>query len=381
MKQAGRMNNICSYFFRFLIAPLISTALSGYVLAASVGVPDYDCSEVWQSSCAPGGQYGGWERFNFYNDFEKYWNVYVTGKGSEYYAPLPRSRYAEHGITYNRQDQAIEIDTRGKAILSGEGHGYINLEYSNQFEGNFEFITQFRALEGNQGNSGIQFASQWQPASADNPNRAPNIFEIQSMLPFGLPQGGWMNGPQVDVHAVEPQRRLVPWDIDPGPMRTGLIFDETRDSYQWLTPKTHSPQLGSRVYMREDQALSVLRAEGIRSRADHPYKSGGQWNTLYIRYEDGRVTTALNGRVILRNAEPHYYEWWWKKCYLGKNRECGVSRPGRISFQLHVSKNPFENRHDWGLAGPLAPFPLLMLPSKEQDALRMQYRGVHFREF
>ena len=375
---------------------ITNTLVSGLMLwvaagaAQAAGVPDYDCPSVWQQTCAPGGQYGGWKKFNFYNDFQKYWRVVVTpqqgaANPEKYYNPVPVEEYGVHGISYNSTDKAIEIDmSRATALKDKSGqisHGYINLEYSNTFEGDFEFITQFRALDGNTGNSGIQFASTWLPASPSQPNRGPEAHEIVSVMPVSMPKGGWMDGPQIDVHPMDPLPRLQWWDRDPGPMRTGLLFDETRTSYQWLTPMTQNLTIGSRVYMREDQALSVLRNEGIHSRTDHPIRNVDDWNTLYIRYEGGKVTTAVNGRIILRDAAPTYSSWFQTRCYIAKNFQCGVSRPGRIAFQIHTSFNPFENRSDWGLASWWAPSRWLMLSSKEQDYLKMQYRGVWFREF
>src|SRR6185369_3076843 len=89
--------------------------------------------------------------------------------------------------------------------------GYIHLEspggagwlwlYSDKPYTDFVLKLKFTAPSGNQGNSGVNFRSFWDPAD----------------------QGGFLNGPQVDIYTYNN------W-------RTGCILDMTKNSQKWYFP-------------------------------------------------------------------------------------------------------------------------------------------------
>jgi hypothetical protein len=88
------------------------------------------------------------------------------------------------------EDGAIVCDSMGR-----NDHDYVWLMSDEEFA-DFELRLQFQAYRDSPGNSGVQFRSRFDP-SVD---------------------GGWLDGPQVDIHP--------PADMS---WRTGLIYDETRE--------------------------------------------------------------------------------------------------------------------------------------------------------
>jgi len=110
---------------------------------------------------------------------------------------------------------------------------------------------KFQAGRDVRGNSGLQFRSRYDP----NAN------------------GGWMDGPQVDIHP--------PADMS---WRTGFIYDETRGQRHWLVPNL----MGSNI----DEKVKPAR---------HRFKysdDGDGWNELVVICRGTKVRTVLNGIVV-----------------------------------------------------------------------------------
>jgi hypothetical protein len=171
---------------------------------------------------------------------------------------------------------AILCDSMGR-----KDHNYVWLLSEMQFD-DFELQLKFQAFRDSPGNSGLQFRSRFDPTA----------------------NGGWLDGPQVDIHP--------PADM---PWRTGLIYDETREERRWISPSLKDSRM--------DPALKP--AQHLFKYADE----GDGWNELVLVCRDTKVKTIVNGVVrtdwdgagVLDNAA-HF------KHSVGLN--------GQFALQLHV---------------------------------------------
>ena len=160
-------------------------------------------------------------------------------------------------------------------------HNYVWLLTEKEF-GDFELRLKFQAYKDSPGNSGLQFRSRFDEKAS----------------------GGWLDGPQVDIHPPA----SMSW-------RTGLIYDETRGERRWISPS--------------------LKDSGMDPRfkpAHHVFKyaeDGDGWNDLTLICKGTQVKTIVNGVVrtdwdgagVLDNA-----------AHIKHN----VGRFGRFALQLHV---------------------------------------------
>jgi Domain of Unknown Function (DUF1080) len=133
--------------------------------------------------------------------------------------------------------------------------GYIHLEspggagwlwlYSEKPYTDFVLKMKFSAPSGNQGNSGVNIRSFWD--SAD--------------------QGGFLNGPQVDIYTFNN------W-------RTGCILDMTKGSQKWYFPSLPD--------------WNITRAN-VTTPAGWTFKYFPEWNDLEIQVQGMTVKTVVNG--------------------------------------------------------------------------------------
>jgi hypothetical protein len=168
-------------------------------------------------------------------------------------------------------DSAITCDSRGR-----KDHGYVWLIRAGEF-GDFELKVRIRGFRESTGNSGIQVRSRYDEAS------------------------GWMDGPQVDIHP-------------PAAWRTGLIYDETRETRRWILP-----------------SLKNWEIDGSHAPSAYSWKfsdEGEGWNDLQIVCRGTRITTRLNGLIAadlkgdgILDDEHH------------RRRRVGLK--GQIALQLH----------------------------------------------
>lgn len=179
---------------------------------------------------------------------------------------------------------AIECNSMGNP-----DHDYVWLCTDKEYD-DFELKLKFQAFKDSQGNSGVQIRSRYDK-SAD------------------VPKGGWLDGPQVDIH---PQ----------GPWRTGLIYDETRGERNWIFP--------------ESTGSSLTREQGPEQFIFKYADEGDGWNTLKIVCRGTCIKTVLNGIVVcdkdftgILDSEAH------------KKHNVGLS--GHIALQLHA-KNQLKIR-------------------------------------
>ncbi len=192
------------------------------------------------------------------------WNVECT--------PMDRDK-----VFWKVVDGTIECDSLGRP-----DHDYVWLVHEGEF-GDFELRVRFQAFRKSPGNTGIQVRSRF--------DRSPDS-----------DSGGWMNGPQVDIHP-------------PDPWRTGLIYDETREERRWIYPSLPD--------------WNIDRARGPEKAVFFYADQEPGWNELRIVCAGLRIQTYLNdlqvadfdGSGILDNAAHVRHR---------------VGRSGHIALQLHV---------------------------------------------
>jgi hypothetical protein len=186
---------------------------------------------------------------------------------------------------------AILCDSMGR-----KDHNYVWLINDREFA-DFEITLKFQAYRDCPGNSGLQFRSRFDPALS----------------------GGWMNGPQVDIHPPA----AMSW-------RTGLIYDETREERRWICPSLKNSTMEERF----------KPAKHIFKYAD----DGDGWNELKLICKGNHVTTIVNG--IIRT------DW---------------DGTGVLDNEAHV-------KHNVGRRGHFA------LQLHTGDELRIRYKDIYVRE-
>ena len=165
--------------------------------------------------------------------------------------------------------------------LGQPDHNYVWLVSETEF-GNFELRLEFQAYRESPGNSGIQIRSRYDQSS-------------------DTPRGGWLDGPQIDIHP-------------PAPWRTGLIYDETREESRWISPSLHD--------------WNIEPSDGPDTWKFKYADEEDGWNDLRIVCDGTRIRTELNGIVMtdfdgkgILNNEAH----------LRRN----VGMKGHLALQLH----------------------------------------------
>ncbi len=165
-------------------------------------------------------------------------------------------------------DGAIACDSLGRP-----DHDYVWLIHEREF-GDFELQLKVMGFKESPGNSGVQVRSRWDA-------------EME-----------WLNGPQVDVHP-------------PAPWRTGLIYDETRETRRWIFPSLKDWNIAP----EQGPVQWKWNAEG--------------WNDIAITCKGGHIKTVVNGFIItdadlssVLGDEAH------------QKRRAGMN--GHIALQLHA---------------------------------------------
>lgn len=184
------------------------------------------------SSC----QSGSWESLFNGSDLEG-WNVKC----------IPSDR----GKSYWRvEDGSIVCNSMGD-----KEHNYVWLCTDRQF-GDFHLKLSFQVFRQSSGNSGVQFRSHYD----DSP---------------GANYGGWLNGPQVDIHG-------------PLPFRTGLIYDETEGIRRWIHPSLPDWR------MEPEQApVSTQETVLFYYEDDH-----SKWNELELLCRGMHIQSRINGNLV-----------------------------------------------------------------------------------
>ena len=188
----------------------------------------------------------------------------------------------EGKVYWTVKDGYIECNS-----LGDREHNYIWLATDQEFA-DFHLKLKFQVFRESGGNSGVQFRS-----SYDNSK--------------GAAFGGWLNGPQVDIHC-------------PTPFRTGLIYDETEDVKRWIHPSL--PDAGITPEQAPESALEtslVFFEDDLEA-----------WNSMEIICEGMNVRTLVNGNQVSEyNGEGILNDEIHKSWRSGET--------GFIALQLHMN--------------------------------------------
>jgi len=174
----------------------------------------------------------------------------------------------------------VETNTIVCDSIGRKDHDYVWLVSDREFA-DFELRLKFQAYRGSPGNSGLQFRSRFDKTAG----------------------GGWLDGPQVDIHPPS----SASW-------RTGFIYDETREEKRWVFPSL------------KDWNIDAKHRPGL-----HVFKyaeDGDAWNELVLICEGTQVKTIVNGIVVTD----------WNGSGVLDNeahRKHNVGLSGHFALQLH----------------------------------------------
>ena len=190
-------------------------------------------------------------------------------------------RKADEGKNFWRVNNGtIECNSIGNP-----NHNYFWLMTNEEF-GDFQLRLNFQAFRSSKGNSGVQFRSRY-----DTEARG----------------GGWLNGPQVDIHP-------------PTPFRAGLIYDETDGVNRWIYPSMKNSDIAEKDAPKTALQNKLVYAD------DNP----DAWNSLELICEGMNIRTFINGSEVsvfdgtgILNDTLH--------------QQKKVGTKGKIALQLHAS--------------------------------------------
>lgn len=185
----------------------------------------------------------------------------------------PRDRDKEF---WRVSEGAIECDSLGRP-----DHDYVWLVTEAEFD-DFELHAEFQAFRESPGNSGIQIRSRF--------DGSPDAIS-----------GGWMDGPQIDIHPPEP------W-------RTGLIYDETREERRWIHPDLPD--------------WKIARELGPKQVLFYYADQSPSWNEIRIICQGFRIRTFFNGLPVSDFDGSTTLD-------SPAHRIRRVGRSGHIALQLH----------------------------------------------
>jgi len=189
-------------------------------------------------------------------------------------------------------DGAIECDSIGR-----KKHDYVWLTTEKEYA-DFELKLKFQAFRTSKGNSGVQVRSRYD----SDPS---------------APRGGWLDGPQVDIH---PR----------GPWRNGLISDATREEKRWIHPSLKN--------------WSIKRDQGVKNPKFKFSDEGDGWNEMVIICKGTKIKTVVNGVVA-----------------------CDFDGKGVLDNEAH-------KKHNVGMKGFIA------LQLHSGDELKIRFKDIQIRE-
>ena len=171
--------------------------------------------------------------------------------------------------------------------MGDKDHNYVWLCSDRQFE-DFHLKLKFQLFRNSEGNSGVQFRSRYD----ESPDAS---------------YGGWLHGPQVDIHG-------------PEPYRTGLIYDETEGIRRWIHPSLPDWRISP------EQAPESTKNTHLFYYEDDPHS----WNSMEIFCRGMDIITRINGNLVsdfnaegILNDEVH--------------RDINSGETGCIAIQLHMN--------------------------------------------
>lgn len=189
------------------------------------------------------------------------------------------------------KDGAIECNSIGRP-----DHNYVWLINKSEYA-DFDLQLKFQIFKSSNGNSGVQFRSRFDDSETAR-------------------GGGWLSGPQADIHP-------------PVPFRAGLIYDETDGVNRWIYPSMPDWKISEKDVPKTALQTKLIYAD------DNP----DAWNTLEIRCEGMKIKTFVNGNPVtdfdgkgILDDAAHI-----------KNK---VDSSGKIALQLHASDELFIRYKD-----------------------------------
>jgi hypothetical protein len=178
----------------------------------------------------------------------------------------------------NKSYWAVEQGTILANSLGDKEHDYVWLISKKEYS-DFILRLKFQAFRDSPGNSGVQIRSRYDD------------------------KADWLDGPQIDIHP-------------PGPWRTGMIWDETRESKRWLYPP-------------------IPKGEWVNEEMANPYlkffysDEGLGWNDLEIIAKGVYLEATLNGVKIMEHNGTGVLDDAIHKKY-------NVGMKGHIALQIHT---------------------------------------------
>lgn len=176
----------------------------------------------------------------------------------------------------------IECNSVGKP-----DHDYVWLMHKNEYS-DFHLKLKFQIFKSSTGNSGIQFRSRY-----DTSEKARN--------------GGWLNGPQADIHP-------------PASFRAGLIYDETDGINRWIYPSMPDWKISE----------SDVPKTALQTKLVYADDNLDAWNTMEIICKGMRIKTIVNGNQVTDFDATGILDD-------AIHKEKKVGKSGQIALQLHSS--------------------------------------------
>ena len=177
-------------------------------------------------------------------------------------------------------DGVIQCDSIGQP-----DHDYVWLATDQEYD-DFELRLQFQIFESSKGNSGVQVRSRYDSSETAR-------------------GGGWLDGPQIDIHP-------------PTPLRCGLIYDETDGVNRWIYPSLPNSKI-----VPESAPPAAHETEFVYADEDPT-----AWNSMRIRCIGMKIETWVNGRQITDFDASGILD---DETHRAKN----VGEKGVIALQLH----------------------------------------------
>ena len=179
-------------------------------------------------------------------------------------------------------DGVIECNSIGQP-----NHNYVWLMHENEYD-DFELQLKFQIFQSTTGNSGIQFRSRFDESETAR-------------------GGGWLNGPQADIHP-------------PSPFRAGMIYDETDGVNRWIYPSMPDWKISE-----NDVPKSTLKTQLF-----YADENPDAWNTMKIHCDGMKVKISVND-----NSVTDFDATGILDDVIHKEKKVGTS--GQIALQLHAS--------------------------------------------
>jgi hypothetical protein len=207
------------------------------------------------------------------------WEPLFNGENLEGWSILciPADKDKEY---WTVKEECIECNS-----LGDKDHNYVWLASEKEFS-DFHLKLQFQLFRESGGNSGVQFRSRYDESDTAR-------------------HGGWLSGPQADIHA-------------PTAFRNGLIYDETENVRRWIHPSLPDWKIAP-----EQAPESALNTTLVFFEDDPE-----AWNSMEIVCRGTKVETWVNENPVtdfdgagILDDELH------------ELRGSGTS--GCIAFQLH----------------------------------------------